>query len=60
MDSQIGLVIKVLLLSTLISILIKYGGQFLPIEGTSINALIAILLPALVLGILLVNRKLSE
>lgn len=42
MNTQIGFVLKVLLLSALLSILIKYGGSRLPIAPTPINALIGI------------------
>jgi hypothetical protein len=57
MTSEIWFVAKVLFLSTLISVMIKYGGQFLPIEANTNNALIAILLPALVMAILLAKRQ---
>jgi hypothetical protein len=53
MNSQIGFVVKVVLLSTALSFLIKYGGIFLPIAPKPIYALAAISLPFLLLAIAL-------
>lgn len=50
-------IIKILLLSTMLSYLVKYGGRFLPIVGNNFNALIAIITPSLVMGILLFWRS---
>lgn len=57
MNSQIGFIAKILLLSTLVSILIKYGGQrltgFYPLAPSVSNALIAVLvLPITITAIL--------
>jgi hypothetical protein len=49
-------IIKILLLSTLLSYLVKYGGRYLPIESSNINAIIAIITPTLVMAILLFLR----
>ncbi|WP_013321198.1 hypothetical protein [Gloeothece verrucosa] len=49
-NAQIGFILKVLLLSTGLSILIKYGGPLVQIPATPINALIGIsLLPLIML-----------
>jgi hypothetical protein len=53
MDTQTGFVIKVLLISTALSIVIKYGGQYVPIEPTNAIATIIVILPSLVLGLIL-------
>lgn len=56
LGSEIGLILKVLALSTLLSILIKQGGPTLSIPATTTVALTAALLPALLMGIALVWR----
>ncbi len=53
MDSQVNFIFKVLILSAGISLLIKYGGPSLPIAATSVNALIAVLMPSVILAIAL-------
>lgn len=53
MENQIGFLLKVLVLSAVISVLIKYGGPVLNINGTSLVALILVLLPTVVLAIVL-------
>ncbi|MDJ0735425.1 MAG: hypothetical protein QNJ47_15430 [Nostocaceae cyanobacterium] len=56
MQNQLGLLVKVLLLSVGLSILIKYACPFLPIPGTATNALIMVLSPTVVLGTVLLWR----
>lgn len=53
MDSQTNFIFKVLTLSAGISLLIKYGGPSLPISATTVNALIAVLMPTVILAIAL-------
>lgn len=56
MKDQFIFIFKVLILSLLGSILIKYGAPFLPINETSpleLYSLISIFLPPLILGIIL-------
>ncbi len=53
MNNKIIFIIKVLILSAGLSLLIKYGGPYLSIPSTAINALIAVLIPPIVVGILL-------
>ncbi|NES83391.1 MAG: hypothetical protein F6K10_19400 [Moorea sp. SIO2B7] len=50
MDSQTGFIFKVFILSTGLSVFIKYGGRVLPIAPTQTNALVAIALPSLILA----------
>ncbi len=50
---QIGFIIKVLLLSTGLSYLIKYGGQQIPTQPTNSLALIIVLLPSVIMGLVL-------
>jgi len=54
--NQTGFIFKVLLLSAVMSVLIKYGGAYLPILPTSITALIVVLLPSIVMAIALFQR----
>ncbi|MGJ5673546.1 MAG: hypothetical protein ACR9NN_08055 [Nostochopsis sp.] len=56
MKNQLGFVLKVFLLSAVISLWIKYAGPFLFIPGTSINALIIVLLPTVIMAIALLWR----
>lgn len=53
MNSQLGFVLKVLLLSAVVSVLVKYGGRFLPLSPTSVNALIIVLLPLVIVSLVL-------
>jgi hypothetical protein len=60
MNTQVGVVIKVLFLSISLSIFIKYGGVLLPIKDTTPigpYSLIAITLPSLILAIALWIRS---
>lgn len=53
MNNQAGFIIKILLLSAGLSILIKYGGQHIPIQPTTSLAIIIVLLPSLVTGLVM-------
>ncbi len=57
---MIGFIAKVIGLSVVLAIAIKYGGPFLRISATSSNALIAVLLPATVMAIVLGWRALEN
>jgi len=48
--------LKILIVSTLLSIVIKYGGTYLPITGNTPTVLIAILSPSLILAALFALR----
>jgi anaerobic C4-dicarboxylate transporter len=56
MYSQIGFIIKVLILSTVLSIAIVYVGPVLAIAPTQFNALLAILIPVTILVVALLWR----
>ncbi|MEH2162194.1 MAG: hypothetical protein V7K38_14410 [Nostoc sp.] len=56
MVNQLGLVLKLLLLSALLSLLIKYAGPSVPIPATATNALIIILSPIVIIAIALLWR----
>ncbi|MEH2312256.1 MAG: hypothetical protein V7K18_27015 [Nostoc sp.] len=56
MENQLGLVLKLLLLSALLSALIKYAGPSLSIPPTATNALIIIFLPIVIIAIALLWR----
>ncbi|MBW4559812.1 MAG: hypothetical protein KME32_01430 [Mojavia pulchra JT2-VF2] len=56
MENHLGLVLKVLLLSTLLSLLIKYVAPSLMIPGTNTIALVSVLLPSVILAIALLWR----
>jgi hypothetical protein len=51
MSNQAKFILKVFILSLGISVLIKYAGPSLPVGATSVNALIAVLTPSLILAI---------
>lgn len=56
MENQLGLVLKLLLLSALLSVLIKYVAPSLSISATATNALIIVLLPIVIIAIALLWR----
>lgn len=56
MKNQLFFLLKLLLLSTVISFLIKYAGPMLLLPATSLNALILVLLPTLIMITLLLWR----
>ena len=53
MNTQAGFVLKVLFLSAILSFLIKYGGKFMPIASTTLDTLILVLSPTLILSLIL-------
>lgn len=57
MYSQIKFIIKVLILSTVLSVAIVYVGPFLAIAPTKLNALLGILIPVPILVIALLWRS---
>jgi hypothetical protein len=59
MNPQVNLILKVAIASTVLSVIVKYGGRFLPIAPTSVNALIAVLLPTVIMATLLLWRWLN-
>ncbi|NEO75893.1 hypothetical protein [Moorena sp. SIO4G3] len=59
MDNQLSFIIKLVILSTIISVIIKYAAPSVPIAATSVNGLIGILAPTVILAIALVGRAFS-
>ncbi|WP_162182991.1 hypothetical protein [Neosynechococcus sphagnicola] len=53
MRSNLSFLNKVLLLSVLLSLLIKYGGKLLPLNATSTTAAIAVVVPTLIMAAIL-------
>lgn len=53
MDSKIVFIGKIAIASLVLSVIIKYGGQTLPIIPTNTIALVIVLFPSVVLGIIL-------
>ena len=53
MGTQAGFVLKIFLLSAVVSLAIKYGGEYLLLKPTTTTALAIVLLPALVIGSIL-------
>ncbi|HYW20117.1 MAG TPA: hypothetical protein VE956_12550 [Nodularia sp. (in: cyanobacteria)] len=56
MKNNFGFVVKLLVLSGLLSVLIKYAGPILSIAATDTNALIIVLLPNVIMAIALFWR----
>ncbi len=57
MNDTIAFVVKILIYSTILSVLIKYGGQLLPISPTVMIAIATILLPSIIIAIALTWRS---
>ncbi len=53
---MIGFILKVFLASTFLSFAIKYGGIYLPVQGNTPTALIAVLTPSILMAVLFVMR----
>jgi hypothetical protein len=53
MNSQAIFIFKILLLSTGLSLLVKYGGGYLELQPTTITALTIVLMPSLVISLVL-------
>lgn len=53
---QVGFIFELLIISTVLSYLIKYGGKNISMSAASSNALIIVIVPALVMAIALVCR----
>ena len=57
MNDTVAFVAKIIIYSTILSVLIKYGGQLLPISPTVMLAIAAILLPSIIMAIALTWRS---
>lgn len=51
MANQASFILKVFMISAVVSVLIRYGGSSLPIAATTVNALIAVITPTLIVAI---------
>jgi hypothetical protein len=62
MNSNISFILKIAIASFIVSALIKYGGQLLPMTPTNTIALIIVLLPSVILAVIfgLKSQKTSE
>lgn len=60
MDNQLIFILKLVILSTIISVIIRYAAPSVPIAATSVNGLIGILTPTVILAIALVWRAVSH
>jgi hypothetical protein len=56
MENQLGFLLKLLAVSALLSVLIKYSESIFVIPTTAMNALLIVVLPTLVLAIALLSR----
>jgi len=56
MQNQFNFIVKLLVLSALLSVLIKYALPSVPMPATTMNALILVLLPTVVMAIALLWR----
>ena len=56
MESQTGFIVKVLVLSAVLSVLIKYSDAVVKIAATSVNVLTMVLLPTVMMAIALLWR----
>ena len=60
MNDTMAFVVKIFIVSTILSILIKYGGQLLLISPTVAIATMAILLPSIIVAIALSWRSFNQ
>ena len=56
--NQLVFVLELLIVSVVLSYLIKYGGRYLYISATSSKVLLIVIVPALVMAIALLSRYL--
>lgn len=57
---EINLILKVFLLSTLISILIKFSGLYINLNPSGILAICIVITPTIILGVVLWRRFLKS
>ena len=60
MENQFRFIAKVVLISILISLLIKYSRTMVTIHPTTTNGLLIVILPTVILGLALVYRKIKN
>ncbi len=59
MGTQVNFILKVLIFSAGVSVAIVYGGPSLPVAATSVNVIVAVVTPTLIVAIALVWRALK-
>jgi hypothetical protein len=59
MNSQIGSIVKILIISIALSFAVKYGGRIFAIAPTHINALLGILILPATMAIALIWRGIN-
>ena len=57
METQMGFILKLLILSTILSAVIKYGGPLIPIIPTPFLALTIVFLPTAIVAVALWQRR---
>ena len=53
MNNQAIFIFKIIVISWGLSVLIKYGGEYLHLQPTTATALIIVLMPSLIIGLIL-------
>lgn len=53
MSDQISFLFKILIFSLILSVSIKYGGRYVPLQPTNVTALTIVLMPSLIIGLIL-------
>ncbi|GFE70558.1 hypothetical protein [Chroococcus sp. FPU101] len=59
MNDRFSFIFKILIFSAILSYGVKYGGRLLPLEPSTINALLGISVPPAIMGLALWWRKKS-
>jgi type III secretory pathway component EscS len=57
MNHQLNFIVKILIVSAILSLLVKYGGPVLPLEPSSFNAFFGIFVPPTIMGLALWWRE---
>ncbi|MEG4280323.1 hypothetical protein QUA62_23000 [Microcoleus sp. MON1_C1] len=57
MNTNTGFILKVFLISAVISLIIKYGGPIISIPSTAVIAVIAVFTPSIILAAILGLRS---
>ncbi|ELS03349.1 hypothetical protein Xen7305DRAFT_00030710 [Xenococcus sp. PCC 7305] len=60
MNDNISFLVKIFVLSSFLSILVKYGGQLLSLSPTVSIAIAAILLPSIILALTLIWKAQNQ
>ena len=57
---QLGFISKILIASAILSVAIKYGGRYLPIQPTNATAFTIVIMPSLIIGFILGWQYLNQ